>query len=197
VSKRAYNFDDKTGRRYGRLVVLGLSYIETLKSGKKRSIWLCQCDCGNKCKIRATNLTCKITKSCGCLAKEKMNDFIQDHVKKAPGIRCRNIIYSSYKIGAKKRKLGFDLSIEQFVELTSKNCFYCGELPSNIKKSEYGHGEFIYNGLDRINNNLGYTLSNVTPCCAKCNFMKRALKQKDFISQAHKISHWRNLNEKE
>lgn len=192
--KRANNFKDKTGNRYGKLVVLELFKIETLKSGKKRSLWLCLCDCGKQCKIRASNLTCGITKSCGCLAMENMNKFIQSHVKKPPGIRCRNYVYNSYKTGSKARKLQFELSIEEFERLTSLNCYYCGVNPSNIRKSEYGNGEFIYNGIDRVDNNKGYVIGNCVPCCYVCNFMKRALSLEIFVSQSIKISkNWSSI----
>ncbi len=197
TEKRAHNFDDKTGKRYGKLVVLGLFKIETLKSGKKRSLWLCKCDCGNECKIRAANLTCRLTKSCGCLALENMNKFVQAHVKKPPGIRCRNYVYNSYKTGAKARDLEFTINVEDFEKITTLNCHYCNGGPNNVKKSEYGNGEFVYNGIDRIDNNKGYILDNCVPCCHTCNFMKRALSLEVFVSQAIKISeNWSKNDEK-
>ena len=55
------------GQRFGRLVVL--------KDSKKRDwgsvIWLCCCDCGNFTEVRADSLKKGVTKSCGCLQKEK------------------------------------------------------------------------------------------------------------------------------
>lgn len=57
-------FDDLTGKRFGRLIVMGRA------SNMGRSIcWECICDCGNKKIIRSKNLRAK-TRSCGCLQKE-------------------------------------------------------------------------------------------------------------------------------
>ncbi len=35
-------------------------------------MWLCQCDCGNICKISSTRLKSGIVKSCGCLSKKAL-----------------------------------------------------------------------------------------------------------------------------
>lgn len=57
---------DLTGRRFGRLVVVG--YAETKG---KRAIWLCLCDCGTKKLIASSNLQ-DGTKSCGCIRREML-----------------------------------------------------------------------------------------------------------------------------
>ncbi len=64
---------DLTGKRYGKLVVLGEPQI-----GKRGTIWKCQCDCGNICYKVSTDLIHGSTKSCGCLKAElhsTMNDL--------------------------------------------------------------------------------------------------------------------------
>jgi hypothetical protein len=43
-------------------------------------------------------------------------------------------------------------------------------------------------GLDRVDNNVGYTYDNVVPCCVLCNFIKADLNVQVFLSQACKIS---------
>lgn len=53
---------DLEGQRFGSLVVL--EHIET-RNGK--SIWTCQCDCGNITKVFRDNLMRGHTKSCGCI----------------------------------------------------------------------------------------------------------------------------------
>lgn len=55
-------FIDLTGKRFERLVVD--KYIGKNKFGV--SMWLCNCDCGNKKEINYINLVYKRTKSCGC-----------------------------------------------------------------------------------------------------------------------------------
>lgn len=56
---------DLTGQRFGRLTA-----IQRKKSQKGRSMWLCQCDCGNQKVVSSNHLTRGAVKSCGCLNKE-------------------------------------------------------------------------------------------------------------------------------
>jgi hypothetical protein len=56
---------DLTGRRFGRLLVLGA--LPSTGNGRK---WRCQCDCGNETEIRAYRLNKGYVHSCGCLTRE-------------------------------------------------------------------------------------------------------------------------------
>jgi hypothetical protein len=58
---------DLTGQKFGRLTVVK-------DSGKRIDhgvVWECDCDCGKKAFVISRNLTNKLSKSCGCLRKEK------------------------------------------------------------------------------------------------------------------------------
>lgn len=44
-----------------------------------------------------------------------------------------------------------------------------------------------YQGIDRINNNLGYIEGNVIPCCSFCNYAKHIHTQEYFLSKISKI----------
>ena len=57
---------DLTGKRFGRLTVIGRAGTKEYKTGKK-VIWACQCDCGNTCNVIGANLKHGDVKSCGCL----------------------------------------------------------------------------------------------------------------------------------
>lgn len=60
------NRKDLTGQRFGRLVV-----IEPVTTGEYRnSVWLCQCDCGNKKIVPTYRLLNGRTFSCGCYRKQ-------------------------------------------------------------------------------------------------------------------------------
>ena len=69
----------ETGMKFGRLTILKevkpISYNWSSKDGKtctyKHRVFLCECDCGNKKEIRASELLNGGTKSCGCLRSEK------------------------------------------------------------------------------------------------------------------------------
>ena len=58
-----YNFRDRTGERYGKLVVLERAEDAVFPSGKLVR-WLCKCDCGKLVTVIGSNLS--KTKSCGC-----------------------------------------------------------------------------------------------------------------------------------
>lgn len=66
---------DLTGQKFNHLTVLKL---DEERSNKKRTYWICQCDCENKTikSIRSDGLTSGHSKSCGCenrrLAAERM-----------------------------------------------------------------------------------------------------------------------------
>ena len=56
---------DLTGQKFGRLTVL-----ERAGSDKrKRALWLCECECGNKIIATGSHLITGHTKSCGCIVK--------------------------------------------------------------------------------------------------------------------------------
>ena len=65
-------FIDLTGQRFGRLEV-----IMTLKNAVNGEyMWLCKCDCGGECISKMSNLRSGKTKSCGCIQKEEIDNYI-------------------------------------------------------------------------------------------------------------------------
>jgi hypothetical protein len=89
----------------------------------------------------------------------------------------RHMLFNQYKRSAKRgnRNYDFNLSFDQFVDLLEAPCSCCNRIKANTisynKKSLY----YSYNGVDRINNELGYELSNVQTLCGLCNWAKRNL----------------------
>lgn len=69
---------DISGKRFGRLVAVSRR-SETTSAGRKRSRWLCRCDCGNEIEVILGNLTTGSVKSCGCLAKEASGSRLRTH----------------------------------------------------------------------------------------------------------------------
>lgn len=81
-------FQDITGQRFGRLVVMRFS---RMAPGGSR--WVCCCDCnGNEIVVRVSHLTSGKTKSCGCLGVEMIRDRNTRH-----GYAPRNRRPSIYK----------------------------------------------------------------------------------------------------
>lgn len=61
------NFEDLTGKKFGKLTVLERTKNYVSSSGESRTAWKCQCECGNICVVLAKQLKNGMTKSCGCL----------------------------------------------------------------------------------------------------------------------------------
>ena len=57
----------------------------------------------------------------------------------------------------------------------------------NVAGSQYLNGDYLYNGLDRVDNNKGYFEDNVVPCCGVCNKMKGTMKQEEFLNLIFQI----------
>jgi hypothetical protein len=55
---------DLTGQRFTRLTV------KNRAEDAGKPAWLCQCDCGNQCKVIGESLHSDNTRSCGCLRRE-------------------------------------------------------------------------------------------------------------------------------
>jgi len=172
-----YKLIDEIGKRYGRLAVIERG-PDDKSYGTTRTMWLCRCDCGNETLVPGGSLRAGSIKSCGC----------QHPLPE--GKAAFNALMSNLRGRARKLGLDFSLTDYQVRQLIHSCCFYCGVQPYQVKKIR-GNGNLIYNGLDRINNHLGYTPDNVVPCCGRCNRMKRALSQKDFRKHVRQIhDHW-------
>jgi hypothetical protein len=147
----------------------------------KSWIWESVCECGNVVLVtihflsHAKHLCCK-----NCIIVEK-----QPYIP--TGERAFNALFSMYKNDSQRRgrNFSFELSKDKFKTLTQTNCFYCGDSPSAIIKSYKDN--YIYNGVDRINSLLGYTLQNVVSCCTFCNRAKMKYSYSEFIQQIQNI----------
>lgn len=158
---------DRIGQRYGRLTVVKRVKIKRTKPGEEIGRWLCKCDCGNMVTVLGYNLV-HSTQSCGCLAP-------------TPEEVAFNIVYRGYIGDAKKRKMEFKLTKDQFGHLVKQNCLYCGAAPrEGGAKSK--NAPYTYNGIDRVDNSQGYTLANCVPCCTVCNKAKGAGTLKEFLT---------------
>lgn len=186
---------DLSGNRYGKMLVLSFSY--TSKTAHS-SYYLCKCDCGNEKIVLGSSLKLGKTRSCGCLSREFRQEFIKNKLraenKLRPDLENSTFIgvFNKYKCGAKMRKLEFLLDIIEFLEITEKNCFYCNKIPSNLHKANNGY--FVYSGIDRIDNDIGYIQSNCVPCCKTCNMGKTNRNINEFYKWVKRIYEHKNLS---
>lgn len=165
------------GERFGKLTVRAWAGF----GGNQRSYWTCDCECGETSVVMGASLTKKDkpTRSCGCL-QQRFSPI-------ADGQSAFNQILRSYRCNAVARGLEFELSREQFEEITRRNCVYCGSAPANTTKYN-SCGQYKYNGIDRVDNTIGYIYSNCVPCCKTCNFFKGNRSAEDFIAHCLKVA---------
>lgn len=151
---------DLTGKRFGRLTVIK-------DSGKRQNsgniVWACKCDCGNLIEIVGTSLTRGITKSCGCLAREKAKERltkvkrdqgyfirtdhtkeeIEEHLNKAKG---RRIDFKWRNLSKKLRK--------------NAKCEFCGSTTDLVVHHKNGYWQFPDQRYDE---------DNLVVLCNKCH----------------------------
>ena len=171
-------YNDLTGQRFGRLLV-----VSKAKKIMQRIAWNCICDCGNECIVIGKSLKGGNTKSCGCYREE---------LRSRPfGEASFNRLYYSYRNKAKGKNVSFSLDKNTFKILTNGNCFYCGKPPLQIQKGVESYGDYIYNGIDRVDNKRGYEIDNCVSCCGMCNKAKNATPKDVFynwIAQVYNYS---------
>lgn len=193
---------DLTGLKTEYLTVI--EYAGKNKKGKR--MWKCLCSlCGNYKNIITTQLIGKKVraKSCGCYQKTLgQRARLDKKKKKEEKILNRennkfnagfNRVFRNYKRNAKVKKLDFSLEKEDFYNLTKSKCYYCdsGLINISIEKGQYS--DYVYNGIDRVDNSKGYTRENCVPCCKICNQAKHGLRQDDFIIWVNKaFNHMKN-----
>ena len=73
------SFIDRSGFRYGRLLVLHRDDTIGPASKGRRVRWVCQCDCGQKVAVTGHGLSRGDVKSCGCLRKENTKSLGETH----------------------------------------------------------------------------------------------------------------------
>lgn len=79
IPKKAHNFIDETGNRYGKLTVIKRAEN---KLNRSEAYWECLCDCGNTVIVVGTSLRSGNTQSCGCIkskGERKIENILIEH----------------------------------------------------------------------------------------------------------------------
>jgi hypothetical protein len=168
------------------------------KAGKHRRYRVMCPRC--KQEVTMTSQTILNSKSCGCTKKDsstwKRKGAINRPWKLPEGEASFNYLYYQYQCSAKKRNIFFELTREEFKAIITKPCSYCGDCCQSVRLSKGANGGFNYTGIDRRNNNEGYTLNNSIACCKTCNFMKLDHDYDFFLSHLQKILTYRSNEER-
>lgn len=81
-----------------------------------------------------------------------------------------------YKDRAKRSNISWELTDEEAVDMFNDVCNYC-----NCEPDEY------YNGIDRVDNDIGYIKTNTVTACRMCNIMKACLDADIFLKRCEHI----------
>jgi len=183
-------YEDLTGKKFSKLVVIDLAGRDKFGS----LVWDCICDCGNRvASISSHKLRSGRKKSCGCLAHEhsprRLESYRRQSLSKIRPIEETSLarLKRKYRDGAAKRDLDFTLSDIEQASLFFSDCCYCGQPPSAVLRLKGKNRSRTYNGIDRIDNSIGYVSGNVCTCCRQCNIAKSTLSEGEFIRWAFRL----------
>lgn len=166
----------KLGDKFNNLIS-----IKYLRRENGLQIWLFKCDCGEEIELPSHKVMTNGIRYCSKKCTLKGDPNLTSAFKR---------IFRTYKNRAKYRNLSFTLSIEEFKKIIDSNCFYCNLEPDNISK-EY-NTIYSYSGIDRLDNNLGYTVKNSVACCKTCNIAKNNLSTEEFKSWIKRLVSFNN-----
>lgn len=162
---------DITGQNFGKLTVDSFIEIRKDSRGRGRRYWKCNCECGGTIESTASQLTSGKTRSCGCLWGQVTLP--------------KSLVSAASRAQQEARRSGkpWELTEAQVIELILSDCHYC----SSPALEGTPHGVIRRNGIDRVDNNVGYVTMNVVACCKICNIAKSNLDVTKFLKHVEKI----------
>lgn len=106
--------------------------------------------------------------------KERNKKYMREYMRENPTLynptENPSLIYSKLKTNSRLKKRVFDLDKDKFIEWyfsQKKSCYYCGVAQDLAKKVTKRWLE-----IERLNNDIGYVLNNMTLACSWCNKTK-------------------------
>lgn len=124
---------------------------------KTNSSWCKKCHSLETMKTRAKN-------------PEKYKKYYKETITRP------SLIYARKKANAKLKKIEFTITKGEFLDWYTKQelvCHYCSINPKDYKQTS---DKLLLRktnlAIDRTDNDLGYTLENITLCCDRCNLIK-------------------------
>lgn len=143
----------------------------------------CRCKCGNTVEVDGKKLRFGHVKSCGCLRIDQAHIMSQAKILPSETVAF-NSLYAQYQLQASLRQYCFELSEDDFRNITQQLCHFCGAPPAQLKRRVNVPGGYVYNGIDRLDNALGYTLANSVAACWMCNNAKLGKSEEEFLTWA-------------
>ena len=191
-------WEDLSGKYIGKLFVLWKTHeaypwrvSEEVPLHRSIAAWICWCEnCGFLTRVFTSSaLLYGRSVTCGqCDYSQATERARKSYVHEYE--RGLHRLIRNYKNSAKKREYEWLLTDDQALKLFLGSCAYCGAPPQRNSGKGMGlrdWGEFMYNGIDRVNNEPYYRLDNTVSCCADCNVAKRMMTKDAFLALVSKI----------
>lgn len=170
----------KPGDEFGKLTVVSFD--------NARKAWLCDCKCGGQTYARSWALKTDRHTACSCQKTAK-----RPKRQLPDNLALKRDMLANYKRSAARRGHSFKLSESAFFALIAQPCYWCGAAPVEDNNARYKDRGFAHNGVDRLDNTLGYSKRNCVACCSICNLAKRGLTQKQWRDWIARISRQQGL----
>lgn len=139
-----------TGQRFGRLVV-----IERVQNNiHQKTMWRCQCDCGNEVCVIGSRLKNGLTLSCGCLQKETAKQTLFIHGETSTRL---------HSIWKDMKRRCYNPRRKEWADYGGRGIDVCAEWKESYMKFRDWALANGYNdnlSLDRVNNDRGYSPEN-------------------------------------
>lgn len=158
--------------------------------------WVAQCLSCGKLLICSSRTSCLNQTCIGCTAGGRTWGRPSDAILSRGKETTCTTWYVQHKRNGIMRS-GEYLTREEWWEVVSKPCYYCGEIEirnkyknvkSRLKIQKYKeYYDVQMNGVDRRDNTKGYTPENSISCCKNCNLMKRCMSEDEFIKHCERI----------
>jgi hypothetical protein len=153
TSKRAHNFNDLGGQRFGRLQAVSFD-----GTGHGKTWWICICDCGNEKRVAYAHLVLGLVRSCGCLRKQTAAKHIRSIAMKH-GI-CSGGTPRWYQIWSGMMQRCYHRNSPRFDRYGGRGITVCDRWhnPTSFHSDMGDPPEKM--SLDRIDNDAGYSPEN-------------------------------------
>lgn len=167
-----------SGKRHGDRVYQAVYTARVLTPQGQEYHFLC--DCGNTFSIKHTS---KLKND----GKFRCRDcyVLRDSESFSPEWGYR-LAMKRIKNDASRAGRVFEITLDEFKEISQQDCHYCGSAPSNVLTYKSNAGTFtrtfVYTGMDRMDNKVGYVRTNVVPCCIICNRAKNSMGYEEFMA---------------
>lgn len=175
--KRRPSSLDITDRQFGTLIP---KYIKERKN--KHIYWYCECNCGGNAVVTQAHLMSGHTKTCGNrIHREAENHPLWTGHKCLSGAK-----FAFIKLGAVKRNIEFDVSIEYLYDLYKKQEGKCALTGLDLILTSNNINNTA--SVDRIDSYKGYIEGNLQWVHKDVNIMKQAYSQNYFIMMCKLVS---------